>query len=92
MIVRLIEEAFALHSTMSRDEDESVNTDESRTDSDTESQVAINEGIVLLYHLGTLVDQVRELQRVCHQVVTSSCLRELLLRMDELVVEISRVT
>ena len=92
MIVRLIQEAFALHSTMSREEDESVNMDESRTASDTESQVAIDEGIVLLCQIGNLVDQVRELHRVCQQVVTSSCLRELLLRMDELVVEINRVT
>ena len=92
MIVRLIEEAFALRSTMSREEDESVNMDESRTESDTESQAAISVGIVLLCHIGNLVDQVRELHRVCQHVVTSSCLRELLLRMDELVVEINRVT
>ena len=91
MIVRLIEEAFALHSTMSREEDESVTMDESGTESDTDSQVAIDEGIVLLCHTGNLVDKVRELNRVCNQVVTSRCLRELLLRMDELVVEIDRV-
>jgi hypothetical protein len=77
---------------MSREEDESVHMDESRTASDTESHVAIDEGIVLLCHIGNLVDQVRELQRVCQQVVTSSRLRELLLRVDELVVEINRVT
>ena len=65
MIARLIEEAFALPSTMLREEDESVNMDETRTESDTATHVAINEGIVVLCHIGDLVDQARELHRVC---------------------------